>query len=186
MHGKRGVVRLDNCVAHFGTREDRERKHDSVGVLLSDLGDEQGSHTGSRTSSHGVCDLESLKTVTGLSLLSDNIEYGIDELSTLSVMSLGPIITSSGLSEYKVIGTEELSERSGSHGVHRTGLKIHKDGSGDVTSSGSLVVVHTDSLQLKVGVSVVRSRGIDAVLVGDDFPEFGTDFCVCLRVKCVW
>ena len=73
---------------------------------------------------------------------------------------------------------EELSERSGSHGIHRTGLKIHKDSSGNVTSSSGLVVVHVDSLQLKVGVSVVGSRGVDSVLVGDDFPEFGTDFCL--------
>ena len=84
------------------------------------------------------------------------------------------------LSENKVIGTEELSERSGSHGIHRTGLKIHEDSSGNVTASSGLVVVHVDSLQLKVGVSVVGSGGVDSVLVGDDFPEFGTDFCLCV------
>jgi len=93
---------------------------------------------------------------------------------------VGPVITGSGLSENKVIGTEELSERSGSHGIHRTGLKIHKDSSGNVTSSSGLVVVHVDSLQLKVGVSVVGSRGVDSVLVGDDFPEFGTDLVTAL------
>ena len=178
MHGKRGVVRLDDSVGYLGGREDRERKHDSVRVLLSDLGDQQGSHTGSRTSSHGVGDLESLKAVTGLGLLSDNVKDGVDELSSLGVVTLGPVITGSGLSENKVIGTEELSERSGSHGIHRTGLKIHKDSSGNVTSSSGLVVVHVDSLQLKVGVSVVGSRGVDSVLVGDDFPEFGTEFSV--------
>ena len=125
-----------------------------------------------------MSDLESLKAVTGLGFLSDNVKNGVDELSSLCVVTLGPVITGTGLSENKVIGTEELSERSGSHGIHRTGLKIHKDSSGNVTSSSGLVVVHVDSLQLKVGVSVVGSRGIDSVLVGDDFPEFGTDFCV--------
>ncbi len=29
MHGKRGVVRLDNSVGYLGGLEDRERKHDS-------------------------------------------------------------------------------------------------------------------------------------------------------------
>jgi hypothetical protein len=34
---KCGVVGLDNCVGHLGRRENRERQHDTVWVLLSDL-----------------------------------------------------------------------------------------------------------------------------------------------------
>ena len=177
MHGERSVVRLNHGVGHLGGREDRERKHDSVGVLLTDLGDEKSSHTGSRTSSHGVGDLESLKAVARLGLLSDDIQNGVNELGTLGVMSFGPVISGSGLSEYKVIGTEELSERSRSYGVHGTRLEIHEDSTRNVSSSGGLVVVHVDSLQLKVRVTMVGSRGVYSVFVGNDFPEFGTDFC---------
>ena len=56
--------------------------------------------------------LESLETVTALSFLADNIEDRVDELSSLCVMSLGPVVSGSRLSEYKVVGSEDLSEWS--------------------------------------------------------------------------
>ena len=34
--------------------------------------------------------------------------------------------------------------------------------------------------QLEVGVTVVRSGGVDTVLVGDDLPEFGSDLVTAL------
>ena len=38
-----------------------------------------------------------------------------------------------------------------------------------------LVVVHIDALQLQVGVSVVRTRRVDAVLIADHLPELRAD-----------
>ena len=141
MDGKGGVVWLNNGIRHLWGWHDGEGGHDSVGVLLSDLGDEEGSHSGSSTTSEGVGDLEALKAVATLSLLSDDIENGVDELSSLGVVTLGPVVTGSSLSEHEVVWSEELTERSGSDGVHGTWLKIHEDGSWDVSSSGGLVVV---------------------------------------------
>jgi hypothetical protein len=46
-----------------------------------------------------VGDLETLETVNSLGLSSDNIEDRIDELGTFSVMTLGPIVTSTTLTE---------------------------------------------------------------------------------------
>jgi hypothetical protein len=117
-----------------------------------------------------VGDLESLEAITALSFLTDNIEDGVNELSTFGVMSLGPVVTGTGLSEDEVIGSEELSEGSGSDGVHGSGLEIHEDGSGDVTATSGFVVVNVDSLKLEIGVTVVRTGGVNTVLVGDDFP----------------
>ena len=65
-------------------------------------------------------------------------------------MTLGPVVTGTTLSEDEVVRSEELSERSSSNGVHGSWFEIHKDGSGDVSSSGSFVVVDVDSFQLKV------------------------------------
>lgn len=45
------VVRLDDRVGNLGRRHDRERRHHAVGVLFADLGDQEGTHTGSRSSS---------------------------------------------------------------------------------------------------------------------------------------
>ena len=69
----------------------------------------------------------------------------------------------------------ELQRKIRTDGVHGSGLQIHKDGAGDVSATGGLVVVHVDALQLEVGVTVVRAGGVDAVLVGDDLPELGAD-----------
>jgi len=65
-----------------------------------------------------VGDLEPLKAVTALSFFSDNIQYWVDEFSSFGVMSFGPIVTGSGLTEHEVVGSEELAERSSSHWVH--------------------------------------------------------------------
>jgi hypothetical protein len=63
-------------------------------------------------------------------------------------MSFGPVITGSGLSEDEVVGSEELTERSSSNGIHGTGFKIHEDGSGYISSSGGFVIVDVDSFEL--------------------------------------
>lgn len=60
-------------------------------------------------------------------------------------MSFSPVVSGSGLSEYEVVGSEELTERSSSYGVHGTGFKIHEDGSGYVSSSSGFVIVNVDS-----------------------------------------
>ena len=40
------VIYLDNGIGDFGGGDDGEGVHDSVGVLLADLRDEQGAHAG--------------------------------------------------------------------------------------------------------------------------------------------
>ena len=94
MDGEGGVVGLNNGVGDLGGGHDGESAHDTVGVLLTDLGDEKSSHTGSSSSSHGMRELESLHAVTTFGLLPYNIKDRVNELCTLSVMSLGPIVSS--------------------------------------------------------------------------------------------
>ena len=180
MDGEGGVVWLNDGIGHLWGWHDGESGHDSVWVLFSDLGDEEGSHTGSGTTTEGVGDLETLKAIATLSFLSDNIEDGVDELGSLGVMTLGPVVTGTGLSEDEVIGSEELTEWSGSDGVHGSWLEIHEDGSWDVSSTSGLVVVDVDSLELEIGVTVVSTGWVNSVLVGDDLPELGTDLVTAL------
>merc|ERR1712029_77163 len=180
MDGEGGVVWLNDGVGHLGGWHDGVGDHLSVWVLFSDLGDEEGSHTGSSSSTEGVGDLESLEAVTAFSFLSDDIEDGVDELGTLGVVTLGPVVTSTSLSEDEVVWSEELAEWAGSDGIHGSWLKIHEDGSWDVTASSGFVVVNVDSLELEVGVSVVGASWVDSVLIGDDFPELGTDLVTAL------
>jgi hypothetical protein len=97
-----------------------------------------------------VGDLETLEAIATFGFFSNHIEYRVDELSTLSVVTLGPVVTCTGLTKYKVVRSEELTKWSGSDGIHGTWLKIHQDSSWNVSSTSSLVVVNVDSLELEV------------------------------------
>jgi len=127
-----------------------------------------------------VGDLESLEAVASFSFFSGNVEDGVNEFSSLSVVTLGPVVSGSGLTEDEVIRSEELTEGSSSDGVHGSWLKIHKDSSGDVSSTGGLIVVNVDSLELEIGVTVVRAGRVNAMLIGDDLPELSTDLVTAL------
>ena len=74
MHGEGGVVGLDDGIRDLGGGHDGEGDHLSVGVLLTDLGDEEGSHSGSGTTSEGVGDLETLEAIATFGFFSDDIE----------------------------------------------------------------------------------------------------------------
>ena len=97
-----------------------------------------------------MSDLESLEAVASFSFFSGNVEDGVNEFGSLGVVSLGPVVSGSGLSEDEVVRSEKLTEGSSSDGVHGSGFEIHKDSSGDVSSSSGFVVVDIDSFELKV------------------------------------
>ena len=115
-----------------------------------------------------MAQLESLKTVATFRFLPDHIENRVDELSSLGVVSLSPVVSCTGLSEHEVVWSENLSERSRSDGVHGSGFQVHKDSTGDVFSSSGLVVVDIDPLELAIRISVVGSSGVDSMLVRDN------------------
>merc|ERR1719262_645960 len=64
--GEGGVVWLDDGVGHLWRWEDGEGEHHAVWVLLTDLGDEECSHSGAGTTTEGVGDLEALEAIAGL------------------------------------------------------------------------------------------------------------------------
>merc|ERR1712156_1052725 len=163
--GQGGVVGLNNCVGYLGGWDNGECVHDPVGVFLTDLGDEEGSHSGSGATTEGVCELESLEAIASLSFLSDDIEDGVDELGTFCVVSLSPVVAGTRLSKDEVVWSEDLSERSGADRVHGAWLQVDQDGPGHVFASCGLIVVHVDPLQLEVGVPVVGAGWVNAVLV---------------------
>merc|ERR1712227_878358 len=180
MDGEGSVVWLNDGIRYLWRWHNRESGHDSVWVLFSDLGDEEGSHTGTGTTTEGVGDLETLEAIATFSFLSDDIKDGVDELSTLSVVTLGPVVTGTSLSEDEVVWSEELTEWSSSDGVHGSWLKIHENSSWDVSSTSGLVVVDVDSLELEIRITVVGTGWVNTVFIGDDFPEFGTDLVTAL------
>jgi len=127
-----------------------------------------------------VGDLETLEAIAAFSFFSNDIENRINEFSTFGVMTLGPVVTGTGLTENEVVGSEELTEWASSDGVHGTWLKVHKNGSWDESTTGGFVIVNVDSFKLEIGVTMVGTGWVDSVFVGDDFPEFGTDLVTAL------
>jgi hypothetical protein len=73
VHREGAVVWLDDGIRHLRRRNDGVGRHHSVRVLLTDLGDEKSTKTGSSTTTHRVGELETLETVTGFGFLTDNI-----------------------------------------------------------------------------------------------------------------
>ena len=57
---------------------------------------------------------------------------------------------------------------------------LNKTHPGDIFSTGGLIVVHVDPLELEVGGAAVGASGVDAVLVRDDLPELGSDLVSAL------
>ena len=169
--GEGGVVRFDNGVRHLGRGNNREGVHDAVRVFLADLGDQECTHAGAGSAAEGVGELEALEAVAAFGLLADDVQDGVDELGALGVVALGPVVTGARLSEDKVVGAEDLSEWARSDRVHGTWFKVNEDGPRDVLAAGGFVVVHVDSLQLQVGVTVVGTGRVNTVFVGDDLKK---------------
>lgn len=85
-----------------------------------------------------MSDLETLEAVAALGLTTDDIQDLVDQLGTLSVVTLGPVVASTGLTEDEVVGAEQLAEGTGTDGVHGTGLEIDEDGARNILVAGSL------------------------------------------------
>ena len=84
--GEGGIVGLDDGVGDLGRRHNGERAHHAVGVLLTNLGDEECAHTSTGTATERVGDLEALQAVGTLGLLADDVEDRVDKLSAFSVV----------------------------------------------------------------------------------------------------
>jgi hypothetical protein len=54
-----------------------------------------------------VSELETLESIARLGLLADNVKNRVDEFSSLSVVTLRPVVTGSRLTEDDVVGTCE-------------------------------------------------------------------------------
>jgi hypothetical protein len=130
--GEGGVVRLNNGVGNLGRRNDGEGGHHTVGELLTDLGNQECAHTGTSTTTKGVGDLETLEAVTRFGLTADDIDDLVNELGTLSVVTLSPVVTSTGLTEDEVVGAEKLAERTRADSVHGAGLQVDENGTGNI------------------------------------------------------
>ena len=87
-------------------------------------------------------DLETLKTITALGFLAHNVEDGVDQLGTLSVVTLGPVIASTGLAKDEVIWAEQLAVRTGTNGIHSARFQVDQDSARNILATTGFVIVH--------------------------------------------
>ncbi len=124
--------------------------------------------------------VSTLQAVAALRLLPHDIQDRVDELGAFGVVTFGPVVPSSGLSEHEVIGSEDLSIWTRAHTVHSAGLQVHEHRTGHISPATGLVVVHIDALQLQIGDSLISSSRVDSVLLTYHLPELGTDLVAAL------
>ncbi|URE06649.1 hypothetical protein MUK42_34782 [Musa troglodytarum] len=123
---------------------------------------------------------QTLEEVAVLSLLADHVEDGVDELSALGIVALGPVVAGAVLAEDEVVGAEQLAVGAGAHRVHGPRLQVHEHRPRHVPAAAGLVVVDVNALQLQPGVTDVVAVGVDAVLVRHHLPELGPDLVAAL------
>ena len=95
-------------------------------------------------------------------------------------MTLGPVVPGAGLPKHKVIRPENLSIRPRSDAVHCPWFKIHENRPRNKPATTGFVVVDINSLQLQIGIPMVPSGGVDAVLGAHHLPELGSDLVAAL------
>merc|ERR1719362_945774 len=93
------------------------------------------AHAGASATSQGVGELEALKAVAALGLLPHHVQDAVHQLCTFCVVTLGPVVARTRLTEDKVVGPEDGSIGPGPDTVHGAGLQIDEDGAGHKLSA---------------------------------------------------
>jgi hypothetical protein len=79
--------------------------------------------------------------------------------------AFGPVVASATLTKDKVVGSEEVTEGTGSDGIHGTWFEIDEDGTRNVLVRADFVVVDRDALELKIVCTHIGTFSVDAVFV---------------------
>jgi hypothetical protein len=119
------VIRFNDSVGNLGGGNNRVSAEHTIRVLLTNLGEQKRTETGTSTTTKRVAELETLEAVSVFSLLADDIQDGLDKLGSLGIVTLGPGITGTRLSKDEVVRAEELSVRAGTDGVHGCRFQIN-------------------------------------------------------------
>lgn len=127
-----------------------------------------------------MCDLESLEAVAALCLATHDVQNLVDQLCSLGVVALGPVVTGAGLTEDEVVGAEKLTKWTGTNGIHGPWFKVDEDGTRDILvvrclpgiskllprpelEQAYLVEVDVHTLKLEIGLTVVADPTSDSV-----------------------
>ena len=170
--GEDGVVWLNNSGGDLWGWVDGETKLGFLTVVNGESLEEEGTESGSGTTTDGVEDEETLESGTLVSKLSDSVEAEIDDLLSDGVMSSGEVVGGIFLSGDKLLWMEELSVGSGSNLIDNGWLEIEEDGSWNVLTSTSLGEEGVESIITTSDgfVGWHLSVWLDSVLKAEELP----------------
>jgi hypothetical protein len=175
--GEDGVVWLNNGGGDLRRGVDGEAELGLLAVVNGESLEEEGTETGSGTTTDGVEDEEALETSALIGELSDSVEAEVNNLLTDGVVTTGEVVGGILLTGDELLGVEELSVGSSADLIDDGGLEIEEDGTGDVLASTSLreegvesIVTTTDGLVR--GHLAIR---LDTVLQAEQLPASISD-----------
>ena len=175
--GEHGVVWLNNSGGDLWGWVDGESELGLLSVINRESLEEEGTETGSGTTTDGVEDEETLETSALVSELSDSVEAEIDDLLTDGVVTTGEVVGGILLTRDKLLWVEELSVGSGSDLIDDGWLEIKEDGSWDVLASTGLGEEGVESI-ITTSDGLVRwhlTVWLDSVLEAEKLPACVTD-----------
>ena len=130
--GQDGVVGLNNSGGVLGSRVDTELKLGLLAVVDGQTLHQEGTETGTGTTTEGVEDQESLETGTRVGNATNAVEDLIDHLLTHGVMTTGVVVGSILLTGDHLLGVEKGTVGTGADLIDDIGLEIGVDGTGNV------------------------------------------------------
>ena len=119
------------------------------------------------TAAEKVAEREPLHAVATFHFLAGDLQHSVNELCTFGILILGPIAARTNRPEDRIVWLDALSNGASPDTVHRSGLAIHQNGTGDESTTSGLFVKHIEALRAQIGM--VSASGVEAVLIQADF-----------------
>lgn len=160
MGGENGVVWLNDGCGDLGRWVDAELELALLAVVDGQTLHQQGSETGTSTSTEGVEDEETLQAGAVVGDAADLVEDLVDELLSDRVVATGVVVRGILLACDHLLGVEEGAVGTGADLIDDVGLEIGVDGTGDVLALAwvALLVMRACGCAAAIGAAAYQSR----------------------------
>jgi hypothetical protein len=163
--GENAVVGLNNSSGDLRSGVDREFELGLLAVVNGQTLHQQGTETGTGTTTEGVEDQETLETSAVVSELADTVKDEVNNFLSDGVVTTGVVVGGIFLAGDQLLGVEQLTVGSGADFVNDSGFQVNEDGTGNVLASTGFgeegvegVITSTDGLvrgHLTIGLDTV-------------------------------
>jgi len=180
--GQNGVVWLNDSGGNLRRWVDGETELGLLAVIDGESLEEEGTETGTASTTDSLEDQEALETGTVISELSDSVQAQVDDFTTNGVVSSGEVVSSIFLTGDQLFRVEQLSVGSGSDFVNNGWFQIEEDTSWDVLAGTSLREEGVESI-ITTSDGLVRwhlAVRLDTVLEAEKLPAGVTNLATSL------